>query len=77
MGRPCNVIPSQKVTICLPQDLLTEVRLLLWSGVEERVPHGAWQKYLIRLIVDDLARRRKALAGEEAAASAVDRFRGK
>lgn len=48
--------PVEK-TISLPESLTVKVDLLLWSEVEERVPHGAWARYVTGLIEADLMER--------------------
>ena len=56
MGRPANVIPSVEKNISIPENVVLQVDLKLWSVLEERVPHGAWKAYITGLIVADLKR---------------------
>ena len=55
-GRPRASVPSIEKNLSLPSDLVTRVDLLLYSELEERVPHGAWARYIARLIKEDLDR---------------------
>jgi hypothetical protein len=57
MGRPPKVIPSIEKAISLPSDIVAKVDLILWSELENRVPYGAWTRYLETLIRDDLQKR--------------------
>ena len=57
MPRPRKAIRPVEKTINLPSDLCTKVDLLLWSELENKVPHGAWSRYAQELIGADLARR--------------------
>ena len=59
MARPRKAIPSVEKNISLPQDLVAQVDLELYSDLEGKVPFGAWQKYLERLIRQDLAARKQ------------------
>lgn len=42
--------------LSLPPDLVARVDLELYSELEGRVPHGAWQKLLIKLLSNWLLR---------------------
>lgn len=55
-GRPRASVPSAEKNLSLPSDLVGRVDLLLFSELEGRVPHGAWSRYIARLIKDDLDR---------------------
>ena len=57
MPRPRKVIPSVEKNISLPRDLVAVVELSLYSELEGKVPFGAWQRYLERLIREDLVKR--------------------
>ena len=57
MPKPRKAIRPVEKSISLPQDLCAKVDLLLYSEVEERVPHGSWAKYVQDLIEADLAQR--------------------
>ena len=58
MARPKNPTPSVDKTICLPAPVVAQVELLLYSPLQERVPHGAWKRYITGLIEADLRQRR-------------------
>lgn len=57
MPRPRKAIRPLEKTVNIPSDLAAKVDLLLYSETEERVPHGAWAKYITSLIEADIARR--------------------
>ena len=57
MARPRKAIPSIEKNISLPCDLVARVDLELYSDLEEKVPFGAWQQYIVQLIRADLALR--------------------
>lgn len=57
MGRPAKAIRPIEKKINIPEDLTVQVDLILWSELEQRVPHGAWSRYIISLIEDDLKRK--------------------
>jgi hypothetical protein len=54
--RPKKAIPSVTKEISLPPDLVARVDLALYSELEDRVPHGAWQRLLTELLANWLAR---------------------
>jgi hypothetical protein len=45
--------PIEK-NISLPEDLVAQVDLMLFSDLEGKVPFGAWKRYVEKLIRDDL-----------------------
>lgn len=53
-------------TFSLDARIVAEVELRLFSSAEQRVPYGAWSKFLTRIITQQLslAGRREALAAE-------------
>ena len=57
MARPKKAIRPIEKTICLPEDLVAAVDLKLFSELEGKVPYGAWQRYVVGLIRDDLAKK--------------------
>lgn len=57
MARPRKAIRPVEKNISLPEDLVARVDLELFSELEGKVPFGAWQRYLERLIREDLAKR--------------------
>jgi hypothetical protein len=54
MPRPKKIVRPVEKRISLPEDLVAQVELKLWSELEGKVPFGAWQEYLVRLIRKDL-----------------------
>lgn len=57
MPRPKRAVPNVTKELSLPPDLVARVDLELYSELEDRVPHGAWQKLLAELLNSWLARR--------------------
>ena len=57
MPRPRLAIRPVEKNLSLPQDLVTQVDLELWSDVEGKVPFGAWSQYVEGLIRADLGKR--------------------
>lgn len=49
MKRP-NIIRPVKLTTNLPENLRAKLDLYLYSPVEGRVPHGAYNKFLVELL---------------------------
>ena len=49
MKRP-NVIPSQPLNVALPLPLYTQLGAHLFSELEQRVPHGAYSRFMIDLL---------------------------
>ena len=49
MKRP-NVIPSQPLNVVLPLPLYTQLGAHLFSELEQRVPHGAFSRFMIDLL---------------------------
>jgi hypothetical protein len=48
-GRP-NILRPVKLTTNLPEDVFARLTLHLWSPAENRVPKGAYSKFLIDAI---------------------------
>jgi hypothetical protein len=57
MGRPKKAIRPIEKNISLPEDICARVDLQLFSGLEQRVPHGAWSRYITELIRKDLQKK--------------------
>jgi hypothetical protein len=55
MARPRKAIRPIEKNISLPQDVVARVDLELYSELEGKVPFGAWQKFIERLIRAELA----------------------
>lgn len=45
MSRPRNTSRSVDVHVLLPEDLVADISLILFSDLEGRVPYGAFQKF--------------------------------
>lgn len=54
MGRPAKAIPSIEKKISIPEDLCSRLDIMFFSELENRVPHGAWSRYITKLIREDL-----------------------
>lgn len=50
MPRPPNIIPPSRINLGIPQDLHAWLKLHLWSDVEQRVPHSAYQNLITQLL---------------------------
>lgn len=46
MGKHANLIPSQQLNVALPQPLYVQLCAHLYSDLEQRVPHGAFSRFL-------------------------------
>lgn len=57
MPRPKRAIRPVEKSLSLPEDIIARVELMLWSELEERVPHGAFSRYVEKLIREDLKNR--------------------
>jgi hypothetical protein len=56
MARPKRCIRPIQKNISLPETLVAEVDLLLYSELEGRVPYGAWTVLTQRLLEEHLAK---------------------
>lgn len=56
MARPRKAIRPIEKNISLPQDVVARVDLELYSEIDGKVPFGAWQKFIERLVRAELAR---------------------
>lgn len=56
MPKPKKAIPSITKNVCLPEPLVRRIDLILYSTLEDRVPHGAWSRFLITAIEEKLKR---------------------
>ena len=50
MAKHPNLIPSQQLNVALPLPLYTQLTAHLYSSLEQRVPHGAYSRFLIDLL---------------------------
>lgn len=55
MARPKKTDRPIEKNISLPQSVVVRVELELFSELEGKVPFGAWQRYILRLVEADLA----------------------
>lgn len=69
MPKPQRVDRPQEKSLSLRQSLCAQVDLLLYSEIEEKVPHGAWARYVEGLIEADLWRRKADALKKQAPAS--------
>lgn len=63
MARPKRTDRPIEKNISLPESLVAQVDLELYSELEGKVPFGAWKSYVERLIREDMARLRVAREG--------------
>ena len=49
-GGIAKIIPSVKLTLMLPSDVMLKMNLHLYSPVLARIPKGSYQKFLCELI---------------------------
>lgn len=56
MARPKKAVRSIEKNISIPEDLVFQVDLALYSELESRVPHGAWSRYITALIRKELGK---------------------
>ncbi|MDE2097543.1 MAG: hypothetical protein KGL39_09880 [Patescibacteria group bacterium] len=61
MPRKPSIIPSAKLTLCLPEDIRTRLDIYLFSELEGRVPKGAYQAFFLSRILDFFESRRLPL----------------
>ena len=50
MPRPPNIIRPTSLKTSIPEDLRGWLEVHLWSDTEQRVPHGAYQQLIVRLL---------------------------
>ena len=50
MPKPKNIIPSQQLNVALPLPLYTKLGAYLYSELEQRVPHGAYSRFMINML---------------------------
>lgn len=60
MPRRKQINPSVGKHLKLPAELVLEVELQLFSELEGRVPFGAWQRLITRLLQEHLQQSRQA-----------------
>lgn len=52
MSKPPNIVRPTRLNLHLPADLRGWLDVHLWSESEMRVPHGAYQKLITKLLLD-------------------------
>lgn len=55
--KPKNLIPSSTLNVALPQPLYLKLSAHLFSELEQRVPHGAYSRFLTNLLQAHFAHR--------------------
>lgn len=55
MGRRKLAIRPREKKISIPEDLADKIDLLLFSQIEQCVPHGAWSKLVENLLRQHLS----------------------
>ncbi len=50
MAKHPNLIPSQQLNVALPLPLYVQLSAHLYSDLEQRVPHGAYSRFMIDLL---------------------------
>lgn len=61
MAKPKKIIRPVMKNVSLPEDLVAEVDLLLYSELEGRVPFGAWSRLVEGLLRGELRLLREEL----------------
>lgn len=56
MPKPPNIQRPTKLHLALPEDVRAKLDLFLYSQVEGRIPHGAYQKFLVERIQEYFSR---------------------
>lgn len=54
MARAKNIIPSRKLTVMMPENVMERLDAFLWSERSGRVPVGAYQEFFTRRITEYL-----------------------
>ena len=52
MPKPPNLQRPVKLNTTLPEDVRAKLDLHLWSDLEKRVPHGAYQRFILARIAE-------------------------
>ena len=50
MPRPRKTIPAVYVNVALPEDLAARMKLMLFSDLEGKIPHGAQSEFIAGLV---------------------------
>ena len=62
MSRRPNVIPSQQLNVALSLDLYMKLSAHLYSELEQRVPFGAYSRFISQLLRQHFSEQRLDLA---------------
>lgn len=62
-GKPAKVIRPVEKKISIPEDVVAQIDVLMWSELEGKVPFGAWSRLVTELLREHLARQQGALRG--------------
>lgn len=57
MARPKRLMRPVRKNLAVPEDIAARVDLELFSELENRVPHGAWSKFVTELIREHYRRK--------------------
>lgn len=72
MPRPARTDRPVSKHLHLPESLAGKVELLLFSELEGKVPHGAWQAFICRLIEEHFQRQERVRQALERMPSLID-----
>lgn len=56
MARPCNITPTVRFHLKIPQDLAAKILATLHSDIEGRIPFGAISAFFAQLAREHFAR---------------------
>lgn len=62
MPKPRNIVPSKQLNVALPLPVFVKLGAHLYSELEQRVPHGAYSRFLSNLLRGFFAQARLDLA---------------
>ncbi|UOF77856.1 hypothetical protein [Bacteriophage sp.] len=63
MPRPKHIDRPIEAKVNIPSSLFTQVQLQLYSDLEQRVPYGAFSRYVVELIKKDQERLQQGKEG--------------
>lgn len=58
MPRPKLIDRPSRLEVTIPESISAKVRIELFSGLEGRVPHGAWSRLITGLLTEWLQSQR-------------------
>ena len=56
MPKPKKIMRPVRKNLSFPEDLAARVDLMLYSELEQKIPHGAWQGFLMGLMREYFAK---------------------